>query len=85
MANYNIYFKKSAKKELENLPQKELERIIKKIQSLANNPRDHGSEKLSGDKKYRIRQGNYRVIYSIEDISKEIWIFKIAHRKDVYN
>jgi mRNA interferase RelE/StbE len=84
MENYKIYFKKSAKKELEETPQPDLGRIIKKIEVLRHQPRIKGTEKLSGEDKYRLRQGNYRVIYSIHDAVKEIWIVKIAHRKDVY-
>jgi len=84
MENYRIYFKKSATKELEAIPQPDLGRIIKKIQMLSTQPRMSGTEKLSGDDKYRIRQGNYRVVYSIHDAKKEIWVFKIAHRREVY-
>jgi len=84
MAKYRITIKKSAAKELEALPKKDLRRIIKRIQSLVENPRPHGSQKLSGQEQYRIRQGDYRVVYSIEDKDSLIEIFKIGHRREIY-
>ena len=84
MANYKIYLKSSAKKELESLPDKILVRIVDKIKSLSANPRPKGCEKLSAEEKYRIRQGNYRIIYAIEDDKLIIYVVKIGHRRDVY-
>ncbi len=82
--DYKIEIKASAQKELKNLPDKELKKIIEKISSLATNPRPTGCKKLSGDEKYRIRIGNYRVLYSIEDDMLVVFIVKVGHRKDVY-
>ncbi|MFH1370772.1 MAG: type II toxin-antitoxin system RelE/ParE family toxin [Planctomycetota bacterium] len=84
MASYKIIFKKSAVKELSDIPKKDLSRIIKRIQSLADNPRPAGSEKLAAQECYRIRQGNYRAIYIIDDVNLTIDIFKIGHRCEVY-
>lgn len=84
MANYKIFFKKSVKKELYVLSKTDLQPVIKRIEKLAENPRPLDSEKLSGQEKYRIRQGDYRIIYSIHDYELHIWIVKIAHRKLVY-
>ena len=84
MAKYRITIKKSAAKELEALPKKDLQRIIKRIQSLAGNPRPQGSKKLSGQEQYRIRQGEYRIANSIEDKDSLIDIFKIGHRQEIY-
>ena len=84
MAKYRITIKKSAAKELEALPKKDLQRIIKRIQALAENPRPRASKKLSGKERYRIRQGDYRIVYSIEDKDSLIDIFKIGHRKEIY-
>lgn len=84
MADYKIRIKQSAKKELYKLPKKELQKITDKILSLSVNPRPMGVEKLSGDDKYRIRQGNYRVIYLIRDKQLEITVIRIGHRKDIY-
>jgi mRNA interferase RelE/StbE len=82
--DYKIEIKKSAQKELKNLPDKALKKVIEKIGSLVTNPRPAGCKKLSGDEKYRIRIGNYRVLYSIEDEILVIFIVKVGHRKDVY-
>ena len=84
MANYKILIKPSAKKELEKLPKKDLQKIVVKIQDLSSDPRPIGSEKLSGDDKYRLRQGNYRIVYSIEDEQLIIFVIKIGHRRDIY-
>jgi mRNA interferase RelE/StbE len=84
MAEYKITIKKSAVKELEDIPQKDLRKIIKRIRSLAKAPRPHGPQKLSGQEKYRIRQGDYRIVYSIEDKDSLIDIVKIGHRREIY-
>lgn len=84
MANYKILIRKSAAKELEKLPHKELERVVIRIQALADNPRPAGVEKLSGFDRYRIRQGNYRIVYSIQDNELTVWIIKVGHRKEIY-
>lgn len=84
MANYKIFIKPSAAKELKHLPKKELKRITSKIQSLSEEPRPHGCEKLSAQERYRLRQGNYRIAYSIEDDKLVVYVVKISHRKDVY-
>jgi mRNA interferase RelE/StbE len=83
-ATYKVFIKHSAIKELKALPQKELRRLTRAIQSLADNPRPPGAEKLSGQEKYRLRQGAYRIVYSIQDYELTIWVVKIGHRKDVY-
>jgi len=67
MAKYKIRAKKSAKKELGEIPQNDLIRILNKIESLADNPHPAGSQKLTNHEKYRIRVGNYRVLYNIEE------------------
>ncbi len=84
MANYKIFIKPSAAKELKRLPQKDLKRIISKIQSLSQEPRPQGCEKLSAQERYRLRQGNYRIVYSIEDEKLVVYVVKVAHRRDVY-
>ena len=84
MAKYKITIKKSAAKELEDIPKKELRKIIKRIQSLAQNPRAQRSQKLSGKEQYRVRQVDYRIVYSIEDKHTTIDIVKIGHRREIY-
>lgn len=67
MAKYKLLIKPSAVKELEAIPPKDRSRIVYRIQGLAENPRPHGCEKLSGQNKYRLRQGKYRILYQIDD------------------
>ena len=81
---YTVSFKKSAVKELKALSKKDLHRIIKRIQFLENDPRSAQSNKLNGEEKYRIRQGDYRIVYGIDDKEHAVHIVKIGHRKDVY-
>jgi len=84
VANYKIKIKATAAKELNKLPKIDLQKVVIKIRSLSSNPRPAGCEKLSGEEKYRIRQGNYRIVYSIEDKQLIVFVVKIGHRKDVY-
>lgn len=84
MDAYKIFFKKSVLKDIEKIAKKDLKRIIKKIATLSADPRPSGHEKLSDQEKYRIRQGNYRIVYSIQDEELTVWIIKVGHRRDVY-
>lgn len=84
MGKYRIEIKKSAVKEIEHLPRRDMKAVLDEIASLAENPRPQGSQKLSGQDKYRIRCGDYRILYSIEDDVLIVFIVKVGHRKDVY-
>ena len=84
MASYRLLIKPSAAKELEDLPLKERKRVAARIQRLASDPRPAGAEKLSGQDKYRLRQGNYRVLYSVDDAGMTVLVVKIGHRREVY-
>ena len=85
MAKYRILIKPSAIKDIEAIPlKKDRRRIVDRISKLAENPRPPGCEKLSGQDKYRLRQGRYRIVYSIEDQNLVVNVVKVAHRKDVY-
>jgi mRNA interferase RelE/StbE len=84
MAKYKIEFKKSAVKELNELDNKVIKKIINKIKLLANYPRLEGCVKLTSKERYRIRIGNYRILYEIIDDLLIIYIIKVAHRKDAY-
>ena len=66
------------------MPKHDLTRIMARIVSLAEQPRPTGSEKLTGQERYRIRQGNYRIIYSVQDFELTVWVVKVGHRKEVY-
>ena len=85
MAKYKLLIKPSAVKEIEAIPfKKHRQRILGRIARLADNPRPFGCEKLSGQDKYRVRQGRYRIVYAIEDDLLLIYVVKVGHRKDVY-
>ena len=84
MANYKVLIKPSAIKELNKIPKKYLSKITDRIQAFAIDPRPPGCEKLSAQNAYRIRQGVYRIVYSIEDDKLIIVVIKIGHRRNVY-
>ena len=86
MAGYRVLIKSSAAKELEATGTKaDRQRIVQRIHALAEDCRPQGSEKLTGyTDRYRVRQGNYRIVYLIDDGRREVTIFKIGHRRDVY-
>ena len=81
MGNYKIEIKKSAVKEISKLPKNVLKRVVTKIKSLGDEPRPTGCKKLTADEKYRIRVGEYRILYSIEDEKLVIYVVKVSHRK----
>jgi len=84
MAKYSLVFKKSVAKDLRNIPKKHVQRILKCIENLSSDPRAEGCIKLSGQERYRVRQGVYRVIYEIQETKLIITVVKIAHRSVVY-
>ena len=84
MAVYRVYFRESVEKDLHTVPRKDLKRILQRIKTLEENPRPPGCEKLTGQERYRVRQGQYRIVYSIQDYALTVWIVKVGHRKDVY-
>jgi mRNA interferase RelE/StbE len=84
MAKYKILFKESVYKDIRNIPKAELKRILLKIEQLAEEPRPIGSQKLTGFELFRVRQGAFRIVYSISDNELIICVIKIGHRKDVY-
>jgi len=85
VGRYRILIKASARKEIETIDRKgDRQRIVRRIRSLAANPRPPGCEKLSGQQRYRVRQGMYRIVYSVEDENLVVYVVKVGHRKDVY-
>lgn len=85
MASYEPHITRSAARELEAVGQKrDRTRIVDRIRHLAEEPRPRGCEKLSGSDRYRVRQGNYRILYSIDDDASIVTVVKIGHRCDVY-
>ena len=84
MAKYSLTFKKSVTKDLRNIPNKDVKRILKCVELLCVDPRAEGCIKLSGQELYRIRQGVYRIIYEIQETELVIMVVKVAHRSAVY-
>ena len=84
MASYSLFIKPSAAKEIEDVPMPDRRRVVAKIMSLSSDPRPPGCEKLSGHDQYRIRQGNYRILYEIHDLKLIVVVVKVGHRRDVY-
>ena len=84
MAEYKIYFKESVEKDFRLIPKKDLQKILLRIKALEKDPRPTGHEKLTGQERCRVRQGQYRIIYSIQDKELTVWVVKVGHRKDVY-
>ena len=84
MANYKVLIKPSAIKELKKIPKKDLPEVTRKIEALAVDPYPPGCEKLAAQNSFRIRQGSYRIIYTIEDDKLIVIVIKIGHRRDVY-
>ncbi len=84
MANYSLTFKKSVAKDLRNIPNTDVKRLLKCIELLSENPRADGCIKLSGQERYRVRQGAYRIVYEIQDMELIILVVKVAHRSVAY-
>jgi mRNA interferase RelE/StbE len=82
--SYKVEVKRSAAKEIADLPKADCQRVVAKIQMLATEPRPHGCEKLSGTEKYCIRQGAHRILYELDDSTKSVIIVKVGNRKEVY-
>lgn len=84
MGRFRLVFKKSVAKDLRVIPKKDVSRILRCFDAMAENPRGAGCEKLSGQDRYRIRQGSYRIVYEIQDDVLVVVVVKVAHRSQVY-
>lgn len=84
MASYRLIFKKSVAKDLRAIPAADVARILQCVEALAENPHPVGSEKLSGQERYRLCQGNYRILYEIHDDELVVMVVKVGHRREVY-
>ena len=80
----SLSFKTSVAKDLRQIPKRDVQNILKRIEGLADDPRPSGSEKLSGQERFRVRQGTYRIVYEIKDQELVVMVVKIGHRRDVY-
>jgi mRNA interferase RelE/StbE len=84
MARYELTFKRSVTKDLRGIAPAEVRRILARIEALRGDPRPSGCEKLSARERYRVRQGNYRILYTVSDATGIVEIVKVAHRREVY-
>ena len=84
MERYRLVFRKSVTKDLHRLPKKDVARIVKCFRGLADEPRGPGCERLSGEERYRVRVGVYRVVYEIKDDVLIVAVVKVGHRRDIY-
>jgi mRNA interferase RelE/StbE len=84
MGKYRVLLRKSAAGELSRIPKKDLLRILERIRLLEEEARPQGREKLSAQERYRVRRGDYRIVYSIDDEKRTIEISKIGHRSEIY-
>lgn len=84
MVRYELEFKRSVGKDVRSIPTSDLKKILQKIEALREDPRPPGSVKLTGEEHYRIRQGDYRIIYQIQNEKLVIVVIRIAHRREVY-
>lgn len=85
MANYSVALTASATKELKNLSGNLVARIVPRVENLATNPRPPGCKKLQGgDREWRIRIGDYRVVYTVDDAKQLVEVTRIRHRSEVY-
>ena len=82
--SYSVVVKRSAERELRAVPQRDLSRLVARIRGLAEDPRPPGGEKLSGHDRYRLRQGDYRVVYAVDDEQRIVEVVKVGHRREVY-
>jgi mRNA interferase RelE/StbE len=84
MGRYRILVRKSAADELGRFPKRDLRRIVDRLRPLGEEPRPHGCEKISVQERFRMRQGDYRIVYSIDDAARTVEIYKIGHRSEIY-
>ncbi|OGP59468.1 MAG: addiction module antitoxin [Deltaproteobacteria bacterium RBG_13_52_11b] len=84
MAAYKVFFRKSVGKDFSTISKQDLRKILRRIEMLSEDPRPSGCEKLTGQERVRVRQGRYRIVYSIQDNDLTVWIVKVGHRKDIH-
>jgi len=84
MTRFEIVFKQSVKKDLRPIPNKDVQKILSRVSALVGNPRPTGAKKLTGQERYRIRQGTYRILYEIQEEQLVVTVVKTGHRRDAY-
>jgi mRNA interferase RelE/StbE len=84
MARFEVVFKQSVEKDFRSIPKQDVQKILSRIEALADDPRPPGAEKLSAQERYRVRQGVYRIVYEIQDEQLVVVVVKVGHRRHVY-
>jgi mRNA interferase RelE/StbE len=84
MGAYKVYFRASVEKDFASIPRGDVKQILQRIKTLTEDPRPPGCEKLTGQERYRVRQGRYRIVYSIQDKELTVWVVRVGHHKDIY-
>jgi mRNA interferase RelE/StbE len=84
VAKFDLVFKESVSRDLKEIPKQDVQRILERIDALRDDPHPPGSVKLSGKEYYRIRQGNYRVVYEVQDTRLVVIVIKVGHRREIY-
>ncbi len=84
MAKFNLVFKESVFRDLKEIPKQDVQRILERINALRDDPHPPGSVKLSGKEYYRVRQGNYRIIYGVQDAQLVVMVIKVGRRREIY-
>jgi mRNA interferase RelE/StbE len=84
MSDYSLFFLPRVQKDMDRFGQKVLRQLLEKVKSLTHGPRPPGSLKLTADEGYRLRSGDYRILYRIDEEKKAVYIYRIKDRKDAY-
>jgi mRNA interferase RelE/StbE len=84
MSDYSLFFLPRVQKDMDRFGQKVLRQLLEKVKSLTHDPRPPGSLKLTADEGYRLRSGDYRILYRIDEEKKAVYIYRIKDRKDAY-
>lgn len=84
MESYKVQVKRSAVRSIAARPKADCQQVVARIERLARNPRPVGSERMTGDNKYRLRLGDHRILYTISEATRSVTVFKVGHLLDIY-
>jgi len=84
VAKYELEVRPSVSRDVKGIPKEDLKRILRKIKALRDDPRPQGCVKLTGQEYYRIRQGDYRIVYEIHDARLIVVVVKVGNRREIY-
>lgn len=83
-AAYSVRLSRTGERDLRALPKQEIVRLLRRLEQLAAQPRPSGAKKLKGEEAYRVRQGDYRIVYEVQDEARVVIVYRIRHRREVY-